>query len=81
MKALTARQAEVLEMIERFLRINGRPPTRQEMADHFGWASPNAAQDYIKVLAKKGAIDWTNNKARGVKAIRLRDWTADVVAG
>lgn len=80
MKALTARQAEVLEMIERFLRVHGRPPTRQEMGEHFGWSSPNAAQDYIKVLAKKGAIEWTNNKARGVKAIRPRDWTEQVVA-
>lgn len=80
MKALTVRQAAVLEMIEKFLSINGRPPTRQEMADHFGWSSPNAAQDYIKVLAKKGAIEWTNMKARGVKANRPRDWMASVAA-
>lgn len=66
MEPLTKRQATVLEMIEGFRERNGRPPTRQEMADHFGWASPNAAQDYIKVLARKGAIKWTKRKARGV---------------
>lgn len=67
MQALTEKQAKVLEMIEGFLGRHGRPPTRQEMADHFGWSSPNAAQEYIKILARKGAIKWTKRKARGVK--------------
>lgn len=64
---LTRRQLEVLNMIGAFDAKFGRPPTRQEIADHFGFASANAAQHHVEVLERKGALTRTRIKSRGIK--------------
>lgn len=64
---LTRRQLEVLNMIGAFDAQHGRPPTRKEIADHFGFASWNAAQVHVEALQRKGALIWTRRKARGIK--------------
>lgn len=66
-KKLTRRQLEILNMIAAFNSQYGRPPTRQEMADHFGWASANAAQYHVEMLEKKGVLSRTKIKSRGLK--------------
>lgn len=64
---LTPRQQEILNMIGAFDAQYGRPPTRQEIADHFGFASANAAQDHVNALVRKGALSRSCNKARGLR--------------
>ena len=66
MKDLTARQAEVLAFIKRHSALSGRPPTRAEISEHFGWSSINAADDHVRALVRKGAIRRDKNTARGL---------------
>jgi repressor LexA len=64
---LTARQAEILDFIKRCLEDNGYPPTRAEIAQELGFKSPNAAEEHLKALARKGAIEMTPGASRGIR--------------
>lgn len=66
MKNLTPRQADVLAFIHDFKAKEGAPPTRHDIAHHFGWASDNAAEEHLRALARKGAIFLKPGKARGI---------------
>ena len=70
MEDLTPRQAQVLEAVRRFLREEGRPPTRAELARVMGFRSPNAAEAHLRALARKGALEILPGASRG---IRLRE--------
>ena len=52
---LTARQQQVLDFIRSALEETGFPPTRAEIAAELGFKSPNAAEEHLKALARKGA--------------------------
>lgn len=64
---LTKRQAEVLALIRQHVEDTGYPPTRAEIAESLGFRSPNAAEDHIKALAKKGAIEIVPGASRGIR--------------
>ncbi|WP_415035652.1 transcriptional repressor LexA [Azonexus sp.] len=66
---LTARQQEILDFIKNNLETLGAPPTRAEIASAFGFASPNAAEDHLKALARKGVIHLEPGSARGIRLI------------
>jgi repressor LexA len=70
MNELTARQAEVLQLIADFLQATGFPPTRAEIAEQLGFRSPNAAEDHLRALERKGHIEMLPGASRG---IRLRE--------
>ena len=72
MLKLTPRQAEILAFIKRCLEDNGYPPTRAEIAQELGFKSPNAAEEHLKALARKGVIELVSGTSRG---IRLRSDT------
>ncbi len=61
---LTPRQAEILGFIKRCLEDNGFPPTRAEIAQELGFKSPNAAEEHLKALARKGVIEMTSGRSR-----------------
>ena len=44
---LTSRQQEILDFIKNTVEVLGAPPTRAEIANAFGFASPNAAEDHL----------------------------------
>lgn len=67
--SLTPRQREILDFIRSTLEVLGAPPTRAEIAGAFGFASPNAAEDHLKALAKKGAIVLDPRSARGIRLV------------
>lgn len=67
MQKLTPRQAEILAFIKRCLDENGFPPTRAEIAQALGFKSPNAAEEHLKALARKGAIEMTPGASRGIR--------------
>jgi repressor LexA len=64
---LTDRQAEILDYIRRHIATTGFPPTRADIAKELGFKSPNAAQEHLKALAKKGAIEMTPDASRGIR--------------
>jgi repressor LexA len=66
---LTPRQQEILDFIRNTVEVLGAPPTRAEIASAFGFASPNAAEDHLKALAKKGAINLEPGSARGIRLV------------
>ena len=69
MEELTQAQENVLRYISECVREREMPPTNQEIVDHFGWASPNAANGHLRALEKKGAIRRTPGKARGIEVL------------
>jgi repressor LexA len=66
LKPLTARQQEIFDYILECMSNNGAPPTRVEIASHFGFKSPNAAEDHLKALDKKGHIELRSGTSRGI---------------
>jgi repressor LexA len=64
---LTPRQQEILGMIRRHLAETGLPPTRAEIARSFKFSSPNAAEDHLQALARKGAIELVPGASRGIR--------------
>jgi repressor LexA len=69
MVKLTARQEEVLRFIRDSLETNGLPPTRAEIAAAFGFASPNAAEEHLRALERKGSIRMEPGSARGIRLV------------
>lgn len=67
MKDLTPRQEEILNLIREWIETTGVPPTRVEIAQRFGFSSPNAAEAHLKVLAKKGVLDLVPGTSRGIR--------------
>jgi repressor LexA len=67
---LTARQEQILNLIREAIENTGFPPTRAEIAAELGFRSPNAAEEHLQALARKGAIEISPGTSRG---IRLRD--------
>ncbi|MEM7360748.1 MAG: transcriptional repressor LexA [Pseudomonadota bacterium] len=66
LKPLTKRQQEIFDFILECMAANGAPPTRVEIAEHFGFRSPNAAEDHLKALDKKGHIELRSGTSRGI---------------
>jgi len=64
---LTPRQSEVLELIKQHIDDTGYPPTRADIARQLGFKSANAAEEHLKALARKGAIEMIPGTSRGIK--------------
>ena len=64
---LTARQQQILELIQNTIASTGSPPTRAEIATEFGFKSANAAEEHLKALARKGAIELLSGTSRGIR--------------
>ncbi len=67
MQKLTPRQGEILAFIKSWLDEHGYPPTRAEMARQLGFRSPNAAEEHLRALARKGAIEMIPGASRGLR--------------
>ncbi|MFA5912958.1 MAG: transcriptional repressor LexA [Burkholderiales bacterium] len=70
MEELTSKQQEILTLIRRAIESTGLPPTRAEIAQAMDYSSPNAAEEHLRMLERKGAIEIVKGSARG---IRLKD--------
>ncbi|SFR50312.1 SOS-response transcriptional repressor, LexA [Marinobacter daqiaonensis] len=64
---LTARQTQVLDIIRRYVDETGYPPTRAEIASELGFRSANAAEEHLRALARKGAIEMVPGTSRGIR--------------
>ena len=67
MEKLTNRQAQVLDLIKSHIADSGYPPTRADIAKELGFRSPNAAEEHLKALARKGAIEMVPGTSRGIR--------------
>jgi repressor LexA len=63
-RPLSVKEKAVLEFLEIYLSREGVSPTYQEICNHFGFASLNSVQRYLKQLEFKGYIQlpWANQK-------------------
>jgi repressor LexA len=64
---LTARQQQILELIQSAIARTGAPPTRAEIANTLGFKSANAAEEHLQALARKGAIELVSGTSRGIR--------------
>ena len=75
---LTARQQQVMDVVRSSIAATGMPPTRADIARELGFKSVNAAEEHLKALAKKGAIELIAGASRG---IRLTEQTGLPIIG
>lgn len=64
---LTNRQNDVFTCIKEHIEETGYPPTRADIAKKLGFKSTNAAEEHLKALAKKGAIEIIPGTSRGIR--------------
>lgn len=67
MEKLTQRQQQVLDIIRQHIDDTGYPPTRADIARELGFKSANAAEEHLKALARKGAIEMIAGASRGIR--------------
>ncbi|MFH0965986.1 MAG: transcriptional repressor LexA [Planctomycetota bacterium] len=66
MEPLTDKQSNVLAFIREALDTDGRPPTVREIAWRFRFASTNAARRHLGALERKGYIERSARRSRGI---------------
>jgi repressor LexA len=69
MDALTERQNEILRLVRELTEVSGYPPTRAEIAERMGFRSVNAAEQHLRALEKKGAIEISSGASRGIRVL------------
>ena len=67
LRELTERQEEILDYVRDYIQDNGMPPTRLEITRKMGFKSPNAAEEHLRALARKGVIEILPNTSRGIR--------------
>ena len=67
--ALTARQQQIYDLIKQHIENTGYPPTRAEIANELGFKSPNAAEEHLRALARKGVIEMISGTSRGIRLL------------
>ena len=64
---LTARQQQILDLVQSAIERTGAPPTRAEIATQLGFKSANAAEEHLQALARKGVIELVGGTSRGIR--------------
>lgn len=76
---LTLKERSVLEFIENELTTKSISPSYQEICDHFGFASFNSVQNYLKQLAAKGYVELPQNQKRAIHVLHsARDFNKNL---
>jgi SOS regulatory protein LexA len=76
---LTPRQAEILAFIREYQQETGFPPTRSEIANKMGFKSPNAAEEHLRALERKHAIEMVPGTSRGIRLPALENTGLPIV--
>ena len=69
MEELTQQQSRILKLIRKAMERTGLPPTRAEIAHAMEFRSPNAAEEHLRALERKGAIEIVKGSARGIRLL------------
>ena len=64
---LTARQQQILDLVQSAIERTGAPPTRAEIANELCFNSANAAEEHLQALARKGVIELVGGTSRGIR--------------
>jgi predicted RNA-binding protein with RPS1 domain len=76
---LSTKERSVLEFIENELVSKGLSPSYQEICDHFGFASFNSVQNYLKQLSAKGYVELPQNQKRAIHILHsAKDFTKNL---
>lgn len=67
--SLTIKEKAVLQFIENELLAKGISPSYQEICNHFGFASYNSVQNYLKQLSTKGYVSLSQNQKRAIQLL------------
>lgn len=82
MKALTRRQQQILDFIQKWQQTQGTVPSSQEITEQFGFRSPNAVTGHLRLMRKKGVITSEPGKARSLRVTsplaKLRSVIVDI---
>lgn len=68
-KTLTSRQRQVFEFVKTYTDRTGSPPTLEEICSHFSFKSINAARQHLELIAKKGYLELSPGRARGIRLV------------
>ena len=74
LKTITNRQSQVLDFIKEYQRDFGMPPTRRDITEEFEFKSPNAAEEHLRALQKKGYLELIGKTSRGIR-VSAPDYT------
>lgn len=66
---LTDKQQNVLEFITNYSKEKGYAPSRQEIADHFGFSSLGTVEDYLKALETNGFLQRSGSGRRNLTVL------------
>jgi repressor LexA len=66
---ITNRQLQMLEVIARFCYERHYPPTWREIGSQLGIRSSNGVYCNLKLLWKKGFLDYEDHKCRSIRLI------------
>lgn len=66
---LTKRQQQIFEFILSSIDKFGYPPSIPEIQEEFCFKSPNAVQDHLRALERKGYISRRPHKSRGIAVL------------
>lgn len=66
-RSLTPRQQNVFDFIVKTMHELGYPPTRAEISQALGFRSPNAAEEHLRALERKGVIRVIRGTSRGIR--------------
>ncbi len=69
MENLTVRQQQILDFLKEWIAQHNMPPTRAEMCGALGFRSPNAAEEHLRALERKGAIEMMPGSSRGIRIL------------
>jgi repressor LexA len=61
------RQLQILQLIEQFLQMHGKPPTRADLALALGLRNRQGIDQHLRALAAKGLIALEPGIARGIR--------------
>lgn len=67
MRELTPRQEQIVEFIRSAQEKTGVPPTFREIARQFGFSSVATVAQHIRLLRKKGVVEFENGKKRSLR--------------
>lgn len=66
---LTEKQKKILEYIEKFIKLNGYPPSIRDICKDFNISSPRGVAKHLESLEKKGYIERTR-VSRGIRVLK-----------
>ena len=78
---LTARQQQILDLVQSAIERTGAPPTRAEIAAELGFRSANAAEEHLQALARKGVIELVGGTSRGIRLHSDTLWALNEARG